>query len=1332
MTEQTFGPNFALVEEFLDLPGYLGEKVMSPLTVGGVPLGRMQQALTSDDLAGQRQMQSSRFWSTPPRLQSTSPVRDIIEVDLANPKPVNHVTFDLAHFPQDAHLEFTTGTNAPWLPVTYPDGQPVVLTIGDSNPPLLSSTVRQSDRHPQHYGANHWVPYDLRVVCQSGGVPVEASGLRLVLTRPLVGNGPVNTVGEDQPYSLGVRSFTVGYKVESREDVPSTPLRSGSLTVHEPFAETRDILGSTVAYGLRDTPASNLTLGGIWRSEPQPVDYAVVTLYASLSRAATTLTDERTTLGDALVLDAVSLADVEAQVIDRVYLDPLVSGATVNIYYTNDSPDPSLADPWSYAAWTPINRDFKLRKGFYHFDPISAKHLKFEFTHLAAEPYEASGSVVRTVRMFPPSLSLPSSSTRSGNSGGSGTVVAQDLDPEFRFRDNARGPAAGITDTSRGYTPTEVFFAGDPAAAERLHALSPAAYNYLSWQGGLVSPSFIEIGPHNYVEVEVEHNTKVAFYVGLKALEVYRVNYNASEDTDQYLDSFHDGHNINDLGGWFLDGQDLHTPAEGAGPWTVTSKPLRSRSNVIGVQFATTQTPAVDLLAHYDSDFNSARNKTQAEADAGLQEYWEALGDALPHTVNGVEIVNPSASTRYNTDIGTTVKVTRQGTTETQPRNTKPHTYDSIGLRYGTYNNMRGLLWRDLDAGVSAYESSLWGGIRNRQSVTPAVGSRVYAAARVISPIALENPLILRLINTEGEVVAEKQAAIPANQIVEWFLDYTVGDSGMDIQNTYLDLETLLDLTYGEAEQFTWAQLETRRVPAPETLFVELIQKGVPNASWFPDTLSLFEDPIRWEFSNNGGDTWWPAYGIRNNPNGALTFPSDPEVKQVNTWNDLMGIFRGEDTLPEYPSYATLGDNGRILWEELEGRSFKDAPVTNVLMWRATSARPDVHINGLSIRPWYDTYERGLPSAEGVNVSGPNIAMYDHYQPIHMDPRYRMWNKPVPQSWYFFYRQFLLLRHESIQFTPEGYGVFLPETVIPSGGALPEPPPVAFSVLVAGGDYAYKFDTDLNLVATSPLLPGGSSPMTVFGIAQDDSGNVVTVGEDNGEVGYRLSPTLTNPQPWGTDAFGTEAGFQMSVVWDPVTQTFVTKGYVQNDADDGGDYLVWRLDPVTGDVAARYVVQSGVFGNLYMESSAIDPDARIYYFRYRPVGDSNSSSIYALNLDTGVVSTFVDLPLVSSEILGVRASDGAVAILQESTDVIEWRDRDTAAVLSTVQVVFPAEVAGYYTLRVSPTGEIFGTIYESENWASGVAKWAPDGSHVATWLVPAEQEAWYMGGLTVS
>lgn len=975
-----------------DLPGDLGERRVAPVYMDGINVDALRDAIaTTDFQAGQRQSAGTRFWATPARPQEDNPTRDVMEVDLATPRLINRISFDLAHFPHRAQVEYSATGDGPWSPLLDGSGRPIVIETIDSNPPLLSENAHQGLAHPQHFGAGHWLMQEYRTV------PVTASRFRVVLTRPNGGAPPTNSQGIAVPYSLGVRAFVVGYEVDSRDDIPDRPLVPGSATLHRPIETTRDLLGSSVSYAERENPAANLLTGGVWRSEPQPVPYAVVNLYIDVR------------------------VDDEPTVIERFFIDPITSGCSVNLYYTQAEPDLDADDPWMYVEWTPVARDFAARRGFMRFDPTLAAFFKFEFTDLAPEPYDAISPLVRTVRLFPGGLESRDPISRSGNTGGSGAVVNGALDGILRYEDNERLVAANLTDLSRGFSPTEVFYSQDPDAAARLRNLSEF-YNFLPWQGGTQAPHWPGTQTHPYVMAEVLHDQRVGFYVALANVQAYRLDYAFDQDTDQYLEYFLDDHNFAVNNGWLLTPQDLASPDTPGGPWTVTSKVLPSRTGVRGVQFATTQSPPLQLLP--DDDFNSGIvDPTVLDEEGNQKTVWLAFGD-------GEDVPLFEVSNEFNTDIGTTVIVKREGATETLPVSTD-HTYREIGQEYGTYQAIMdlGLTYDDLARTSTPEERARVGGIRNRVAITPAPGARVYAAARVLSKIDQGEPLYVQIYDRLSEqVVAEAPATVDANKVVEWSVSYDAGANAATQTRTW-DEVVAANPTYSAMDNRTYFDIATEVGEAARVeLQVRLVQKGLPNASWYVDTLSLFEESILWEFSNDGGVAWYPAPGIRNNPNGVLLFPEPVETSTVTTWADI----EGRSPAPTYESLSG------VTYGSLEHGQRTVAPLRNQLRWRVSCARKGQHVNALSVRPWYVGTGRGVLSHEGVDIAGPNQALYDHYQPVAFDSRFRLWHRPIPQAWYFFYRQFTLLRHDEYVATPVYTETVLSDAlVVPRRAILP-------------------------------------------------------------------------------------------------------------------------------------------------------------------------------------------------------------------------------------------------------------------------------------------------------
>lgn len=979
-----------------DMPGDAGAASISPLFIDGVNVDNLFRALGQQDFrsGGQQANSNARFWATPAREQSDTPIRDIIQIDLSTARLTNKVAFDLARFPHRAEVEYSinsTGSN--WQPLLDAGGRPIVIETVDSNPPILSQNANQNLVHPHHFGAGHWQNQDIKTA------PVVALRFRVVLTRPRGGVPPTNSQGDPLPYSLGVRSFVVGYEIEERFDIPERPLALGSTTLHQPIEATRDILGSTITFSERETPAQNLLGDGIWRSGPQPLPYAVVNLYADVQE------------------------DGEPQVIERFFIDPITSGCSVNVYYTEDIPDFDLDDPWVYIVWTPVARDFAVRRGFMRFDPTRARFFKFEFSDLAPEPYDATSAIVRKVKMFPGGLENRDPIDRSGNDGGSGTFVNAAIADLVAYQDNDLPVTQNLTDLSRGFSPTEVFYSTDPAAAARLRDLSEH-YNFLPWQGGTQMPHWPSTQQHPCVEAEVLHDQRVAFYVALANLAAYRLDYGFEEDTEQYLEYFFDGQNFTNEG-WLQEIGDVSTPQEIGGPWVITSKVLTSRSQVRGVQFATTQSPPMQLLP--DDDFNSgvvAEEPPSYDTNGDrIYPYW------LPFSSNGEALPEFTLSDEFATDVGTTVRIKREGANE-QPALLDTHLWRNISRNYRTWLGItdRGLTYDDLAREQTEAETNAYGGIYNRQRITPAAGARIYAAARVFSKIDLGTPVYVQIFDEladggVGAVVSETPATIEANKIVEWYTSYDTG-SDVALASRSWDEVSMSVPTYSALNGETFAAIGTKAGAAqPTRLVARLVQKGKANASFYADTVSLFEESILWEFSNDGGQRWFPAPGVRNNPHGVLLFPAPNDTALLTTYDAI----EGRHPSAAVPSYASLSSTR---YADLEHDPRTQMPERNRLMWRATCGRPGQHVSALAVRPWYVNTTQGVLSREGVDIAGPNQALYDHFQPVAFDPRWRLWSKPVPQSWYFAFRQFILTPGAGYVPTPEGVVTLLGDSFV--------------------------------------------------------------------------------------------------------------------------------------------------------------------------------------------------------------------------------------------------------------------------------------------------------------
>jgi hypothetical protein len=393
-----------------------------------------------------------------------------------------------------------------------------------------------------------------------------------------------------------------------------------------------------------------------------------------------------------------------------------------------------------------------------------------------------------------------------------------------------------------------------------------------------------------------------------------------------------------------------------------TSKVFNSATMVRGVQFATVQSGPVQLLP--DPEF----------ADTSLAT-WAAVGDAVQLDI----------TTEVNAQLGNMVQVARLPSA---------NSWSMLQAAYASWTQVQAnsQTWDNLQ-GVAVLET--FGGIQYRGPViTPTAAGRVYAAARVFANQPLDSPLMLQILDAStGAVLAEADQAVPGGAITEWWVGYTIGAGGSPSALNWSQVQTAYP-TWNATSGQIWHYIDTSFPPLGALLTARVVQVGLTENTWYQDNISLFEDSIVWQFTNDGGRSWWPAYDIRNNPNGVFIFP-----------------------LP-------AGGQG------------------NEFAWQASGYRPGLFISSLAIRPWYGIRPFATPPRVTGVGHGPNSTPADHYGPIEADPRFKMWDSPIPLDWWFAYRQMILSETAYVPAAPSGAQI---KVVLADALAQPPvivPPPV--------------------------------------------------------------------------------------------------------------------------------------------------------------------------------------------------------------------------------------------------------------------------------------------------
>lgn len=104
-----------------------------------------------------------------------------------------------------------------------------------------------------------------------------------------------------------------------------------------------------------------------WLSGPNPSQFACESLYMDISESG------------------------EASVVDHLVIDPVTPGVYMNVYFSNDPAPGQTTEEWDGLLWTPVPKQFLLRRkeSFALPEPIVAKYIKLEFTHLQPVWYSA-------------------------------------------------------------------------------------------------------------------------------------------------------------------------------------------------------------------------------------------------------------------------------------------------------------------------------------------------------------------------------------------------------------------------------------------------------------------------------------------------------------------------------------------------------------------------------------------------------------------------------------------------------------------------------------------------------------------------------------------------------------------------------------------------------------------------------------------------------------------------------------------------------------------------------------------------------------------------------
>jgi hypothetical protein len=657
-----------------------------------------------------------------------------------------------------------------------------------------------------------------------------------------------------------------------------------------------------------------------------------------------------------------------------------------------------LGTAWSSCTWIPVQLSYQMSAGYIQFPPVTAAGFRFEFTNLAPVTYDFNDSAPQNAQLFqttaptgaassPPMASPAASSLSAARSGANspvgqvtsapsadtGLLINQQLAPLSTYID---APAPQAPPAPGSALPTEALYATDPLAALQLAQGGGSLFNFQPWQASPQgAQKQVTTGQQSYQQVTLPQTSKIAYFVGLSQLTMYRVDYSATSDTAEYIDTFGDTAAIAPAA--------LSAPSTGtAVPWTWSPNLLQvpvslppgavaqlyspvynSAHTVTAVQFAAVQSPPVQLLP--DPSFTNT-----------ALPFVTAIGDALPLAV----------SAAASSPVGSLVTVSRQGGLIA---------WSAAMASYPLWSSFTSpvLTWAQVEG--PNIVTSPYGGMAYTGAPIPLTAAgRVHIAARVFAAAALSAPLYLQLLDgATGVPIAQEPVSVSGGVVTEWFASFTIGEPQAPSTLTWTQVQAAYATWAATAGQ-TWSTIDTSIPALGTTVSWQLVQYGATDDTWGVDNVSIFEDAIVWEFSNNGGNTWYPAYDINANPSGALVFP---------------------------PALASQGLQ---------------------LQWRVLGYRPNLTVSSLAIRPWYSIYPRGVPPRVSGIPHGPNVQAQDYYTTIDKDPYWQTWSNPIPQDWYWTYQQLLQQNTTYVQLPAAplpvpvlvlGRGLVVPQAETPIG-----------------------------------------------------------------------------------------------------------------------------------------------------------------------------------------------------------------------------------------------------------------------------------------------------------
>ena len=421
----------------------------------------------------------------------------VLQYNLVNTTYYNNLSFDILNVPCFVELLDQNGNNLP--------GSSTFVIAGGTDIYTTTNWLRLEYNAPSTNTGSFTYPL-------TGSTSIS---IRITRQNQIQAASPGNLL-TNIAYSVGLQNFSIKLIIESTADVPSSVISGTNAII------TQNRFGFVEKYTYSSNNITNMFVNDstYWKCAPQPVKDAIVFFYVKIS-------------------------DPSPTTINRLYIDPIYSNCKFNVYYTINSTNSGTVDP-SQFYWTPIQRDFTLRKGNYEIPTTSCTYLKFEFVKLIPEAYDLPlDSVNRTINVFPYDVEQFYSnieqniingnavkySFNSGNNLTSRTQTSNQLSSSTILgastntiaNDNNWPSLSSLNDSQMGSTtsqgPTSSSFIIDPSVSYKTIDVN-GNYNFQSYTEFL-QRRFPDNRIHNYNQINIQQNWHQAYFTGIRYLTAF-------------------------------------------------------------------------------------------------------------------------------------------------------------------------------------------------------------------------------------------------------------------------------------------------------------------------------------------------------------------------------------------------------------------------------------------------------------------------------------------------------------------------------------------------------------------------------------------------------------------------------------------------------------------------------------------------------------------------------------------------------------------------------------------------------------------------------------------